>query len=74
MMQIPSKIESKRLEDGRGGLFFNGNLLEIFPTELESDEAGIGLARALFSLGIAKQVGQAYRDEQPYEILGDLKS
>lgn len=65
---IPVSIESRRLEDGRGGIFINGELTQTFDTEAESDSVAIYTCRMMAIGGIAKQVGQAYKDEKPIDL------
>jgi hypothetical protein len=65
-------VESKALEDGRGGLFLNGELLDTFPSEAESDAAGIMLVRMLIVSGMGVQAGQAYKDEKPFDLFGEF--
>jgi hypothetical protein len=62
------RLESKALPDGRGGLFINGELIETFDTEAESDSAGLAYVRSLVVLGIAEQNGQAYKDDKPIDL------
>jgi hypothetical protein len=60
--------ESKLLEDGRGGLFINGELVETFDTEEQSDSAALLIVRRLIVDGHAEQSGQAYKDEKPIDL------
>ena len=65
---VPMRLESRRLEDGRGGVFVDGVLILTFPTEAESDSAVILACRRMVVDGIVRQVGQAFKDEKPMDL------
>jgi hypothetical protein len=66
-------FESRLLEDGRGGLFVDGELMQTFPTEAESDAAGLLALRMMVVGGLVKISGQALRDEKPFDLFEDFK-
>ena len=68
---VEMRFESRRLEDGRGGLFIDGELIQTFDTEAESDEAGLTAIRVLASSGAIKIGEGALRDGKPFDLFKD---
>lgn len=61
-------VESRRLPDGRGGLFINGELIQTCDTEEESDSLGIAAIRHAVVAGLISQEGQALKDDKPFDL------
>jgi hypothetical protein len=62
------RIESRLLPDGKGGLFIDGELVQVFDTEAESDSAGLATIRHMVVAGIVEQSGQVYKDDKPIDL------
>lgn len=67
-MKINACIESRKLPDGRGGVFMDGELIDTCDTEADSDSLALMWVRVLVSTGVAEQDGQAFKDEQPIDL------
>jgi hypothetical protein len=65
---VPKCIESRKLPDGRGGVFLDGELILVCDTEEQSDSAAIYAVRRMVIDGLVKSTGQAYKDDQPMEL------
>jgi len=61
-------IESRKLPDGRGGVFIDGELIDTCDTEAESDSVAIAMVRLMVIAGVATQAGQAFKDEKPMDL------
>lgn len=68
IQRISARIESRRLPDGKGGLFIDDELMETFESEASSDSAAILMVRMMVVAGVAEQAGQVYKDEKPIDL------
>lgn len=67
-IRVPVCIESRAMPDGKGGLFVDGELIQTFESEAESDSAAIAAVRHMVVAGIAEQAGQAFKDDKPIDL------